>query len=121
MPWRIWSRQGERIQRGIYKAARQNNNRRVKWLQTTLIRSRAAQVTPVGQVTQINTGKKTPGVDGKIALTTNERLRLCVIVTLSHNQRRPQHWHDWKHRKLKRVEIPKRMIRGGVLTAVNVC
>ena len=98
LPWRTWSRQVWRIQRGIYKAARQNDNRRVLWLQRLLLRSRAAQALSVRQVTQLNTGKKTPGVDGKTARDTNERLRLC--------QRLRQHWHDWEHRKLKRVNIP---------------
>ncbi len=97
LPWRTWSRQIWRIQRGIYQAARQNDNRRVLWLQRLLLRSRAAQALSVGQVTKLNTGKKTPGVDGKTALTTNERLRLC--------QRLRQHWHDWEHRKLRRVNI----------------
>jgi len=31
----------------------------------------------VRQVTQNNKGKKTPGVDGKTALSTKERLQLC--------------------------------------------
>jgi len=31
----------------------------------------------VRQVTQNNAGKKTPGVDGKTALSTKERLQLC--------------------------------------------
>ncbi len=97
LPWRTWSRLVWRIQRGIYQAARQNDNRRVQWLQRLLLRSRAAQATSVGQVTQLNTGKKTPGVDGKTARDTNERLRLC--------QRLRQHWYDWEHRKLKRVNI----------------
>ncbi|MBC6419817.1 MAG: reverse transcriptase N-terminal domain-containing protein [Prochloron sp. SP5CPC1] len=42
-----------------------------------LLRSRAAKALAVRQITQLNKGKKTAGVDGKTALTTKERLVLC--------------------------------------------
>ncbi len=43
--------------------------------------------------------QKTPGVDGKTALTTRERLVLC--------QKLNKHWHHWRHQQLRRVNIPK--------------
>ena len=98
LPWHKWSRQIWRIQRGIWKATTQNDIRRAQRLQTLLLRSRAGQALAVRQVTQLNLGKKTPGVDGKTARDTNERLKLC--------QRLRQHWHNWEHRRLKRVNIP---------------
>ncbi len=53
----------------------------------------------VKQVTQLNTGRKSPGVDGKTALSPKERLGLC--------QRLNKHWYHWKHQQLRRVNIPK--------------
>ncbi len=72
---------------------------KVKRLQRLLLRSRAAQALAVKQVTQLNTGRKSPGVDGKTALSTKERLVLC--------QKLNKHWHHWKHQQLRRVNIPK--------------
>ncbi len=43
--------------------------------------------------------QKTPGVDGKTALSTRERLVLC--------QRLNKHWYHWRHQQLRRVNIPK--------------
>ena len=76
-----------------------NQKVKVKLLQRLLLRSRAAQALAVKQVTQLNQGKKTPGVDGKTALSTRERLVLC--------QRLNKHWYHWKHQRLRRVNIPK--------------
>ncbi len=53
----------------------------------------------VKQVTQLNQGRKSPGVDGKTALSTRERLMLC--------QKLNKHWHHWRHQQLRRVNIPK--------------
>ena len=81
------------------KRLHNNQKVKVKLLQRLLLRSRAAQALAVKQVTQLNKGKKTPGVDGKTALTTRQRLVLC--------QRLNKHWYHWKHQQLRRVNIPK--------------
>ena len=47
------------------KRLHNNQKVKVKLLQRLLLRSRAAQALAVKQVTQLNRGKKTPGVDGK--------------------------------------------------------
>ena len=81
------------------KRLHNNQKVKVKLLQRLLLRSRAAQALAVKQVTQLNKGKKTPGVDGKTALTTRQRLVLC--------QRLNKHWYHWEHQQLRRVNIPK--------------
>ncbi len=68
-------------------------------MQRLLLRSRAAKALAVRQVTQLNAGRKTEGVDEKTALSTKKRLDLC--------QRLVQKWDRWKHQKLRRVNIPK--------------
>ncbi|NUN67036.1 hypothetical protein HCU40_20335 (plasmid) [Pseudanabaena biceps] len=50
-------------------------------------------------MTQLNTGKKTAGVDGKKALETPQRLALYELLI--------KNWKQWKHQPLKRVYIPK--------------
>ena len=63
---------------GVSSKRLHNNQKvKVKLLQRLLLRSRAAQALAVKQVTQLNQGKKTPGVDGKTALSVRERLVLC--------------------------------------------
>jgi len=99
MPWERFQRLMFRLQRAIFKAQKNGNKAKVKLLQRLLLRSRAAQALAVRQVTQNNQGKKTPGVDGKTALSTKQRLQLCRKLN--------KHWSSWKHQKLRRVNIPK--------------
>src|SRR5881227_2664230 len=54
-----------RLQRRIYKASREGNFRKVKKLQRLLLKGRSAKFLAIRQVTQLNTGKKTAGIDGK--------------------------------------------------------
>jgi len=54
----------------------------------------------VRQVTQLNAGKKTPGVDGKASLKHEERLELIEELRINGN--------DWKHQKLREIPIPKK-------------
>ncbi len=99
VPWKRFRGQVFRLQRCIFKAQKDKHKAKVKRLQRLLLQSRAAQALAVKQVTQLNTGRKSPGVDGKTALSTNERLVLC--------QRLNKHWYHWKHQQLRRVNIPK--------------
>ncbi len=52
------------------------------------------------QVTQLNQGKKTAGVDGKASLTFEERLELSETLR--------SHGNNWKHQKLREIPIPKK-------------
>ena len=64
------------------------------------MRSWAARMLAVRRVTQDNQGKKTAGVDGKLALTTPERVQLVEDLQPKNRQRR-------KHLPVRRVWIPK--------------
>ena len=99
MPWKKFRQHVFQLQRAIFKAQKNDNKAKVKRLQRLLLCSRAAAALAVRQVTQLNSGKKTHGVDGKTALSTKERLDLC--------QRLHRKWFKWKHQKLRRVNIPK--------------
>ena len=54
----------------------------------------------IRQVTQLNTGKKTAGIDGKKSLTFKERFQL--EETLNQNTK------TWKHQGLREIPIPKK-------------
>ena len=99
-PWRKLSKVLFRLQCRIWKAVREGDSKRVKNLQKLVLRSRAARLLAIRQVTQLNTGKRTAGVDGKAKLSFKERLELCEVLRQDHS--------NWKHQGLKEIPIPKK-------------
>jgi retron-type reverse transcriptase len=69
-------------------------------LQKLILRSRAARLLAIRQVTQLNAGKKTAGIDGKAKLTFRERLEL--------NEELRKYCFNWKHQGLREIPIPKK-------------
>ena len=99
LPWKQFQKNLFRLQHRIYKAAKRNDYDSVKRLQSLLLGSKCSKYLAVRQITQLNAGKKTAGVDGVKTLNPKERLQL--VIELDSMQ-------GWKHRKLRRVFIPKR-------------
>lgn len=99
LPWKKFRKIVFRLQARIYAAQRRGDYKLVKSLQRLLLGSRAAKFLAVRQVTQLNSGKKTAGVDGKVALTPKQRLDLVEELHTG--------WKTWQHQKLRRVWIPK--------------
>lgn len=97
MPWKKFQKNIFRLQRRIYKAQKAGNYKLVRRLQKLLLHSKSAKFLAVRQVTQLNMGKKTAGVDNKTALTPLQRLNLALEMNINY----------WKHSKLRRVWIPK--------------
>jgi RNA-directed DNA polymerase len=89
-----------RLQCRLYKASRANNRKQIKNLQKLILRSRSARLLAIRQVTQLNSGKKTAGVDGKKSLTPPERLELDEYLKIN--------VFNWKHQKLRKIPIPKK-------------
>lgn len=85
-----------KIQHRIYDATLSGNIKRVYWLQKFLIGSQAAKLLSVRQVTSLNKGKRTPGVDKKIILTAAKRVELALSLKL-----------DGTASPIRRVWIPK--------------
>lgn len=85
-----------RLQRRIFKASQNGDIKTVKQLQQRIIRSSHAKLIAVHQVTTLNKGKKTPGVDGFVP--TTPRMKLTLASTLHLNG---------KASLVKRVWIPK--------------
>jgi RNA-directed DNA polymerase len=65
-----------RLQGRIYRAAVNHEHRKVKNLQKLLVRSMSAKLKAIRQVTQENSGKQTPGIDGVVCDTPQKRLEL---------------------------------------------
>ena len=99
LPWKKFRKVVFRLQCRIFTAQRNNNKALVIKLQKLLLSSKAARWLAIRQVTQLNTGRKTCGIDGKTALTVIERVELFELLS--------KHWKKWKHKPLKRVNIPK--------------
>jgi group II intron reverse transcriptase/maturase len=84
----------------VYKAIRAGDKRTTKSLQKLILKSLAARMLAIRQVTQLNAGKKTAGIDGKASLTHFERLNL--------NQWLKNHYNNWYHQRLREIPIPKK-------------
>lgn len=98
LPWKEFQKNLFRLQHRIFKAAKNGDFNTVKNLQSLLVGSKSAKYLAVRQVTQLNVGKKTAGVDGAKSLTPRERLQLVNDLASM---------KGWKHQKLRRVFIPK--------------
>jgi RNA-directed DNA polymerase len=94
--WVKIERQVFKLQKRIYRAAERGDHRQIRRLQKLVLRSRAAKLLAVRNITQDNQGKQTPGVDGVANLTPQERLDLV------------NHLHLEGHASpVRRVYIPK--------------
>jgi RNA-directed DNA polymerase len=97
-----WQRQEQEVRRlrsRIFKAVQEGDWPKVRNLQKLMLRSRSNTLVSVRQVTQRNAGRKTAGIDGEVALTSQARAELAVRV---HRTR-----SCWQPRAVKRVHIPK--------------
>ena len=68
--WRAQEEQVRRLRQRIFTAAQEQDWPQVRNLQKLMLRSRANTLVSVRQVTQRNTGRKTAGIDGEVALTS---------------------------------------------------
>jgi retron-type reverse transcriptase len=98
LPWKQFQKNLYRLQHRIYKAAQKNDVERIKRLQTLLVGSNCAKYLAVRQVTQLNIGKRSAGVDGLSKLDPKQRMQLAADLSKLNN---------WKHQKLRKKYIPK--------------
>ena len=98
--WKKLRRSLFRLQVRVWKAIRAGDKRKAKSLQKLILKSYAARMLAVRQVTQLNAGKKTAGVDGKASLNYFERINLSQWLK--------NHYNDWEHQKLREIPIPKK-------------
>jgi len=98
--WQHQEEQVRRLQQRIFKAAQAGDHRQVRNLQKLMLRSRANTLVSVRRVSQHNSGRRTPGIDGQVALTSPERSGLAVLL---HRQGGPG-----RALPVRRVYIPKK-------------
>jgi group II intron reverse transcriptase/maturase len=84
----------------VYKAVQVGDKRKAKSLQKLILKSTAARLLAIRQVSQLNAGKKTAGIDGKKSLNFKERFELNELLKASVN--------NWKHQGLREIPIPKK-------------
>ncbi len=97
--WTKFTKNLYRLQRRVFKAIRAKDFKKAKNLQKLILKSRGARFLAIRQVTQLNNGKKTAGIDGKTALTFKERFELESLLKAKAL--------NWKHQGLREIPIPK--------------
>jgi len=70
----------QRLRQRIFTASQKGNWKQVRNLQKLMLRSYANAVLSVRRVTELNAGKSTPGVDGRIIVTPDGKARLARLV-----------------------------------------
>lgn len=100
--WASVERDVRRLRQRIFTASRNNDLRLVRRLRRLMLRSRAAALVAVRRVRQINAGRSTAGIDGRIVLLASLRAELAVWV-----QARMRGSGSWAPLPVRRVFIPK--------------
>jgi hypothetical protein len=78
--WRHHEEQVRRLRGRIFKAVQDGDWPLARNLQKLMLRSWSNTLVSVRQVTQRNTGRKTAGIDGQVALTSQARAEVAVRV-----------------------------------------
>src|SRR5216683_6200457 len=97
--WRHHEGQVRRLRGRIFKAVREGDWPAARSLQKLMLRSWSSTLVSVRQVTQRNTGRRTAGIDGQVALTSQARAEMAVQVHATIGSHRPS--------PVRRVYIPK--------------
>ena len=100
LPWKKFRRNLFRLQCRVFKAVANGDVPKARSLQKLILKSSAARLLAIRQVTQLNAGKKTSGVDGKASLNFEERFDLDELLQSNAN--------TWTHNKLREIPIPKK-------------
>jgi RNA-directed DNA polymerase len=97
--WRKASRIVTNLRQRIFRAARANDQRKVRSLQKLMLRSRSNILMSVRRVTQVNAGKNTPGADKVLVKTPAARGDLVDHLAT---------FQPWRAKPVRRVYIPKK-------------
>ena len=97
--WRVQEDNVRRLRQRIFKATKAQDLATVRNLQRMMLRSWSNTLISVRQVTQRNAGRKTAGIDGRVALTAQTRAEVAVQVHATQG--------TWRPSAVRRVYIPK--------------
>jgi RNA-directed DNA polymerase len=95
--WRQAKRTVARLRQRIFRAKRIGNYRKLRSLQKLMLRSQANLLLSIRQITQVNDGKETAGLDGQTVNNPAQRVKLAFEMTNTTHKVLPT----------KRVYIPK--------------
>ena len=87
--WRHHEEQVRRLRGRIFKAVQEGDWPLARNLQKLMLRSWSSTLVSVRQVTQRNTGRRTAGIDGLVALTSQARAEMAVQVHASIGSHQP--------------------------------
>ncbi len=99
LDWRRVEDDVRRLRQRIFTASKAGNLRKVRNLQKLMLRSRANALVSVRRVTEVNAGRKTAGVDGRVVLAGWEKAEMAIWLARGAP--------GWRPRPVKRVFIPK--------------
>ena len=88
-----------RLRRRIFAASQAGDLAKVRNLQKLMLRSRSSALVSVRRVTEVNAGRKTAGVDGRIVLAGREKADMAAWL-----QRGAA---GWRPLPVRRVYVPK--------------
>jgi RNA-directed DNA polymerase len=97
--WRYHEEQVRRLRGRIFQAVQEGDWPSARNLQKLMLRSWSNTLVSVRQVTQRNTGRRTAGIDGLVALTSQARAEVAVQVHASTGSHVPS--------PARRVYVPK--------------
>lgn len=97
--WRRAKEDIRRLRQRIFTATQAGDLATVRNLQKLMLRSRANALVSVRRVTEINAGRETAGVDGKVVLLPQAKAELADWAQ--------QRSTSWTPKPVKRVYIPK--------------
>jgi RNA-directed DNA polymerase len=98
--WQVVEAKVRNLRQRIFEARRNNQLTTLKNLQKLMLRSRANWLQAIRRVTQINQGRRTPGIDREVVTTPAERLEMFYwLETITLN--------DWAPPPTQRHYIPK--------------
>jgi RNA-directed DNA polymerase len=98
--WKKFRKNLFRLQCRLWKAVRAGDMRKARNLQKLILKSQSAIFLAIRQVTQLNNGKKTAGMDGKANLNFKQRFELANLLKTEAFR--------WKHQRLREIPIPKK-------------